>query len=66
MKTPSLLNEGMIPAHTPCPFTETKCKNMCIAFHKGVEHKVPFSCAAARAWDLSYRLSHEKPQRSEK
>jgi hypothetical protein len=60
MSTQSLLNEGMIPANTECPFLHMHCKSRCIVGHKGIDHSVSFSCAMARAWDLSTSLSHKK------
>lgn len=47
----SKLVEGNIPAFTPCPF-----RNECIlsrCFHKAEKHEVPFSCGAARAFDIT-------------
>lgn len=50
---PSLLTDGRIPPHTICPFRE-----MCAiaredkCYHHGVDHNVPFSCGAARAFDI--------------
>lgn len=49
------LVNGKIPAFEICPFkdecpmAETSCH------HKGTEHNVPFSCGAARAFDLIHK-----------
>ena len=52
----SKLVDGRIPAYTPCPF-RSECPiakdNACR--HMGVQHKIPFSCASARGYDLSTR-----------
>lgn len=52
------LINGCIPENTECPF-----RNICIFVqegtckHKGVEHNVPFSCAAARGFVLLHKKS---------
>jgi hypothetical protein len=48
-----MLIDGRIPAYQECPFR----KNCEIAtagncYHKGIEHNVEFSCAAARGFEL--------------
>lgn len=52
------LVDGRIPAHTECPF-RTQCafaiRDACS--HKGKDHNVPFSCGAARAYELVNRNS---------
>lgn len=53
----SKLDNGMIPAHTECPF-RGRCpeadwrpeRNRCN--HTGTEHPVPFSCGIARAYNI--------------
>lgn len=51
--TPGLVN-GKIPAHTVCPF-RSECRmaqeNHC--HHQGVDHKNEFSCAVARAFEMT-------------
>lgn len=47
------LEHGLIPPETVCPY-----KDICHAVtaglckHRGTEHKVPFSCGLARAFDM--------------
>jgi hypothetical protein len=51
----SKLVEGLIPKNTVCPFV-VKCSNGCNECpldHKGLKHGVDYSCAIARAYDLS-------------
>lgn len=46
-------SNGCIPAQTECPYREACLiakKGDCV--HRGVEHMVPFSCAAARAFAM--------------
>ena len=47
-----LNKNGLIPAHTICPFKE-QCQLADGCHHKGHDHDVPFSCAAARAFDIT-------------
>jgi hypothetical protein len=54
MEKETLLVDGLIPARTPCPFlSECPANKMCP--HLGNEHRVAFSCGAARAFDLMQR-----------
>lgn len=50
------LVDGKIPANTVCPF-RAKCEiaqnDACK--HNGVNHTVPFSCAAARGFEIIIR-----------
>ena len=47
-----LLNSrGRIPEQTNCPFKKI-CPSIGVCHHEGREHKVEFSCATARAFDL--------------
>lgn len=53
------LVDGSIPAHTECPFVgECPMAKTGCCHHKGPAHNVPFSCGAARAFDLIHR--HER------
>lgn len=51
----SKLVDGLIPKHTMCPFVK-ECnqdgKDECPTIHKGLEHKVDFSCAIARGFNM--------------
>lgn len=47
----SKLINGNIPAHTICPF-KGECNLASNCHHQGEKHPVPFSCAAARGFDL--------------
>ena len=50
------LEHGLIPPETVCPY-----KDICHAVtaglckHRGTEHKVPYSCGLARAFDIFSR-----------
>lgn len=47
------LTFGKIPAHTNCPFVgRCPMAENSTCHHKGEQHTVDFSCAAARAYDL--------------
>ena len=50
----SKLTNGRIPAGQVCPFLSRcgKGTGECMVGHKGEEHKVAFSCALARGYDL--------------
>lgn len=54
VKKRNLLVDGVIPAHTACPFWD-KCSfaltNNCA--HLGADHPVDYSCAAARGFDTA-------------
>lgn len=53
-KPKSRLVFGAIPANTECPFLK-QCSHdtmICMCGHQGKDHKVEFSCAAARAYDI--------------
>ena len=54
MKT--LLTEGKIPPHTECLY-KAECNDGVtgLCAHHGKAHGVPFSCGAARAFDLVQR-----------
>lgn len=48
------LVDGRIPANTPCPFRgrcEVAQSNVCV--HQGERHDCAFSCAIARAFDMT-------------
>lgn len=45
------LEDGCIPIGVSCPWKE-KCEMAEVCFHKGINHTTPFSCAAARGFDL--------------
>jgi hypothetical protein len=45
------LENGCIPIGVPCPWKE-KCAMADSCFHEGLKHTTPFSCAAARGFDL--------------
>jgi hypothetical protein len=44
------LIDGRIPAFTECPYKD-KCEAK-VCHHTGTKHKIPFSCAFARAFEL--------------
>lgn len=49
----SKLKLGLIPANEVCPFaSECYIKHAGDCKHAGVKHQVPFSCAAARGFDM--------------
>lgn len=51
--TPTKLENGCIPANTECPFKgECDIRAVCMCAHGGLGHKVAFSCAAARFYDM--------------
>ena len=54
----SKLTDGLIPKHTACPFRE-EC-NMPGCRQLGIEHKVDFSCALARAFDMIHESKERK------
>lgn len=56
----SKLVQGLIPAKTECPFKDGTCPLVETCPHKGVNHPVAFSCAAARFWD-TMPTKKEKP-----
>ena len=45
------LVDGRIPAYTTCPFKD-QCEMSHNCYHLGKKHDRPFSCAAARAFDM--------------
>jgi hypothetical protein len=55
----SKLVDGLIPKGTVCPFKE-EC-NLYPCEHHGTEHKVDYSCALARGFDII----HESKKRKE-
>jgi hypothetical protein len=48
------LVNGKIPANTECPW-KTKCGLVQGCHHKGINHDIPFSCAAARGFEIMER-----------
>jgi hypothetical protein len=52
----SKLQDGLIPAHTECPFA-SQCgfKQDDTCNHRGKEHTVNYSCASARLFDICRR-----------
>ena len=46
-----LNKDGLIPAHTMCPFKKN-CELADNCSHEGEKHDKDFSCAAARAFDM--------------
>lgn len=55
----SLIN-GQIPANTPCTYREQcpfAARGEC--FHKGIEHNTPFSCGAARAYEIDAKRAEK-------
>lgn len=59
----SKLVEGKIPANTVCPFL-SECSMTSQCHHQGKNHSVPFSCAAARGFDII--LGSQKNYKAEK
>ena len=57
----SKLVDGCIPAFQDCPY-RVQCgdygKNYCL--HNGEKHNVPFSCAVARAWEITEERATKK------
>ncbi len=55
-----VLQQGLIPAHTVCPFKEDcpEAQNGDCG-HAGVEHTVPYSCGYARLFDIFGRGNKE-------
>ncbi len=57
----SQLKDGRIPANTVCPFKDS-CgiaqSNLCN--HRGTDHRVAFSCATARGFDMLAKYSKKK------
>jgi len=54
----SKLKDGMIPAHTECPFERTcpiSRTNRGHCKHEGENHPTEFSCASARGFDILHR-----------
>lgn len=52
------LVEGRIPVGSVCPFKD-KCEIGSSCYHTGKFHRMPFSCATARAYDLIERYELE-------
>lgn len=52
-ETKRKLQNGLIPPGTPCPFKD-QCRAVAAGLckHKGTEHRVPFSCGFARAFEM--------------
>lgn len=48
----SALVNGKIPVGQACPFKDHCTCHGTSCLHKGVDHKVPFSCGYARAFDM--------------
>jgi hypothetical protein len=59
-----LNKDGLIPAHTICPFKES-CGLADGCHHKGHNHEIPFSCAAARGFDMVARDKLERKLKNE-
>ena len=55
----SLLNNGMIPAHAPCPF-KAECKWADGCLHKGEDQEGECSCGAARMFDMLHTIEQKK------
>jgi hypothetical protein len=58
MKKKSLLVNGLIPAHTECPFCD-KCHMIAECNHQGKNHIVEYSCEVAQAMDLTQQYKPE-------
>lgn len=57
-----ILVDGYIPAHTACPYTEDcSLASQGICSHRGTHHTVPFSCGAARGFEIT-EMSWRKKQ----
>jgi len=54
----SLLVDGNIPIGKECPFRK-QCTVVATCKHLGKFHKVEFSCATARAYDMFTELKEE-------
>lgn len=53
---------GKIPALTDCPYKDECPMAQTSCHHKGKEHNVPFSCGAARAFDLIHKFDKPNPE----
>lgn len=55
------LVDGCVPAFTECPFKEQCSKDMPhFCEHLGTEHKVPYSCAIARSYEITHGYKEDK------
>jgi hypothetical protein len=56
------LVDGRIPPLTECPYKAECPMAGTSCHHKGTEHKVAFSCGAARAFELIHKYENTNPE----
>jgi hypothetical protein len=61
MSTARMLTNGLIPAHTECPYSsECTLRMDDECGHGGTAHKVAYSCGLARLFDIDRRSVTEE------